>query len=826
MLTIALAAVLLAEDTRRVEVSPGLELPYGEVDFDTLKILPDGKAIISSTRETASSRTNFAGELAVGTRLTVVFNSRARQPRHSIAGPFEVVAGDGPLRVTAKAVVREPVEVQAPVENPASPQRLTLSKHRLLLPLPSGVIAHDDRATDAKISAPPKHWAVPVPLIFETAEKENAATIGGLLEGLTYSATASAAGFEPQSIRIPPESKTVRVMLEPIEPLVVTVVDPLGRPLAGVDVATREQPSSEFRVYYPITMDRESDGQTDAQGSIHVTDLVGGRVYDMFVDGGAQGRALVSGVKAGDSKRVTLASDPPLKVTIKNIPPSEGSQVVAQEYWSKKYAMTSTVHGPFDVTGDELTVNLPAPLGEVIHFKSVGEASWKRKLIINARGRAAVIDLADPAEEVYVAPGFAPLKRTVTVRFVPDDRETDVNPQQLSLLGANLGVANTFVISRRRPSDDEKAGRSYRAEKFAKSDTNEFSKAFPTDTEVRFNFERLQIDGYVISGRDWVRVFPGDDDITVEVPLVPAVDYELDFADFADKKMSSARVPFASAQVVRSGNDASWISKWNGKLQPSKLRMPAEVESLLLINDDPDVIVKRLDGVGGSLKVDWTKIQRTTIQAVGPDGDKLSTRIDGFVVPNSSIKKPVSVYYESERTGPSADKRSSIEASQVVMNLHADEPVWVVVSGYGQETAKEVIAIAPGEHHIVETEITRTLWVDLLNPDGTDFRDSGRNRLQLFYNHSDGIEIDAQSGWYDGRFVGVPSEGPFRLQIYFESYGYAETTIDPGTAEEIGIVVKLPARPGADVELIPDTRTSTGSRKRNREFMREKGRGR
>lgn len=819
MLTLTLALSLLAADTRRVEVEPGFELPKGSVEFDRLTLTPTRKTI-ESTREFAGSRSSYAAELEIGTRVTIVFGNleHVKPYVHSVAGPFEVVPGDGPLKVVAKTATRTAVFVSSNADE------LTIGPRRILLPLPEGLVARDERDDDAKVSAPDGFWAVPVPTELERDRETKVTRIKNLLEGYTYVMPVSAAGFETAEVRLGPEATELSVQLTPIDPLIVKVVSATGDPVVGAKVVAREQPpKSGLLANVPITPGFERHEEvTDASGVAKVTNLYGDTVYDMYVDGGDAGRTLVQGVRAGLSTTVSLVRDAPLTVTIRNIPSSEGgaaNRFSAQEQWSKKLGVMSLYHGPFDVTGDEASITLPAPLGDVVDFSGNAGGSWKRKLIVNARGREAVIDLSDPFEEVYVDDTFAPPRRTITLRFVtPDDGE--VVPRKTSPFLAGTPADFTFAVARRGPNDEEKASRSYRSTKFKKSGRNQFSMVFPADEEVRFNFDHTTIDGYVIAGRPFERVFPDENDITVDIPLVPAVDYALDLSDFKDRKMGAARIPYASTDVVRSGNDADWIRLWNGKLRPDTIRVPAGQPTLLLINDDPAVIVKRLDGTGGPLNVEWDKLQRTTIQALGPDGEKINTRFDGFVIPDSGIASPVSVYHEHEQTGPEADR-----SDQVVMNMQSDDPVWGIVHGFDRNTqkvTKRVIQITPGEHHDVQLESGRVMWVDLLNPDGSDFRIGGRVYPHLYYTREDGIEIEVDSNYYEGRFVGVPESGPFRYGVYLEQYGYFETTLTPGTVEETGIIVELPPKTGEEVRLTPTTKTSSGQRKQNRDFMRER----
>lgn len=807
-------------ETRRVEVSPGFETESGGYEIDHLIIALDGSATIESTREFAASKQQFAAVIPVGSQLTVVFASKqySKPYRHSIAGPFEIVAGDGPLRVVANSEIRPPLDVQSNAE------RIVAVERRLELPLPDGVLPDDDRQEEARPKSRPGFWSVYVPSQLRRDRETSQQTLENTLKGQTYRMTASAVGFQTKEVEVASEVKKLDVKLAAIEPLRVTVKSPTGMPLSGVRLAVREQPESDIRIFYSLNIERELAATTDEAGVATVTRMHGHKTYDMYVDGGDFGRTIVKSVRPGQRSNVVLATDPPLTVTIKNIPApkdeqSKGIQIIANERLSREFAITWIVHGPFDVEGDEVTFTLPAPLGDAVDFEPLGSTQWKRKLIVNARGRAATIDLSNPAEEVYVAPEFAGPNRTITLRFRTADGSPPP-PAGYSYLTPGEAKPGEFPVSRRGPTDNEKSGRSYKSMSFVESSPGEWSMTFPADEQVRIDLDRVWIDGYIIDADLNQTVRPGEDDVVLDLPLLPAVDNQLAVDDFAEGKLDTARIPFSSVGYDRVGNNAQWIWLSNNKLMPDFVRVPANRKTLLLINDEPNVFVRYLDGVPSKIGVAWDDLKRTTIQAYTEDGELLASRIDGFVLPGSGISTPVNPYYNSEETGvlPSG---SSIPATQAVMNLAADGPAWVVLQGYGADTAKRVVKLTPGEHHKVTMSPGREFWVDLLNSDGSDLRFRNNSRGQLYYTDDGGIEIELTSDHFANRFIGVPSDRPLRYSIYLQGFGRAEVEIDPGEASVIGVVVEL----GDDKEPIRLTPQKTGSmnqQKKNRDFFRQK----
>lgn len=807
-------------ETRRVEVSPGFETESGEYEIDHLIIAPDGSAKIESTREFGTSKQEFAAVISVGSQVTVVFASKqySKPYRHSIAGPFEVVGGDGPFQVAAHSDVRPPIAIQSNAE------RIVAVERRLELPLPDGVLPDDDRQDEARAKSRPGFWSVYVPSQLRRDRETEQQTFENTLMGHTYRMTASAIGYQPKKVEVVSGAETLDVKLAAIEPLVVTVKSPTGMPLSGVRLAVREQPESDIRVFYSLDIERELAATTDEAGVAKVSKMYGHKTYDMYVDGGDFGRAIVKSVRPGQRSNVVLATDPPLTVTIKNIPasdkePSKGIQIIANERLSREYAITWITHGPFDVDGNEVTFTLPAPLGDKIDFQPLGSTQWKRKLIVNARGRAATIDLSNPTEEVYVAPEFAGPNRTITLRF----RTPDGSPPPAagySYLAPEAAKPGEFAVSRRGPTDNEKSGRSYKSMTFIESSAGEWSMTFPADEQVRVDLDRVWVDGYVIDAELNQTVRPGETDVILDIPLLPAVDYQLDVDDFAKGELDTSRIPFSSVGYDRVGNNAQWIWLSNDKLMPDFIRVPASRKSLLLINDEPNVFVRYLDGTPGTINVDWEFLKRTTIQAYTEDGDLLSSRIDGFVLPDSGIKTPVNPYYNSEETGD-LPNGSSIPATQAVMNLEANGPVWVVLQGYGADTAKQVVKLTPGEHHKVTMPSGRELWVDLLNPDGADWRFRGSSRGQLFYDDDSGIEIEIGSSGFANRFVGVPLDKELRYSFYVRDIGWAEVQLSPGQESVIGVVVEF-GDADEPIRLSSRTSGSTGTRQKNRDFFNKK----
>lgn len=830
------ALVLLSSDTRRVEISPGFELSSGRVEYDVLVVRPDGSAEIKSTRGFAGSKQQYAAELPVGTELTVVFSSpeHAEPYMHSVVGPIEVVAGDGPLLIPAEPEMREAVSIKTDAAEP-----ITYGPILLALPLPEDAVPRDERSEEAKSKAGRDQWTVAVPARVLSDQETKAQRVENLSVGRRYTTVASALGYESSEFVIDSDATELTIKLEPVDPAILTVKSTTGQPIADANIYLRQKPPpSGPRIYFPLMPKPEDAVQTDENGRAIISKIRSDKVYDVYVDGQERGRALLTGLVAGQSKDAILSIEPAMTVRLKNLKPNEVEKIVAQEYLFRDTGIPSVVHGPFDVTGDEteFVLSLPSPIGETINISGVGEKRWKRKLHINARGREAVIDLADPSDDVYVEPLLAPETRLITIRFRPPNDDVDVKPTYFGILPGSAPWNGKFTVSQRGRTDDEKASRSYRSVEFEKSGKNAWSKSFQTDETVRIDFDRMKAEGFLVDNGEGgttphftATIGPGDDDVVVDVKLVPAVSYSLNQMDFEKAGENPSRIPFTSEGLTRSGNDSEWLSTWRGKLRPDHVDLPAGRKSLLLINDEPRVIVKHLDGQGGEIRFDSTAAKRTTVQAVTPDGRRLSTRTDGFVLPNSGIAKPVSVYYGSEEVAASADGKSSISATQLVMELQADEPAYIVLVGYGNEAVKQVLPIKPGEHHEVVMTPGRTLWVDLLNPDGSDFRFGGRTSGTLYGDREDGIEMEFDENYYDQRFVGIPRDaaGPFRFVLWLEEFGYATTLIDPGEFDDataVGVVVSLPENPDGKVQLVQAPEPSQGQRKRNRDRASERGR--
>ena len=386
--------------------------------------------------------------------------------------------------------------------------------------------------------------------------------------------------------------------------------------------------------------------------------------------------------------------------------------------------------------------------------------------------------------------------------------------------------APTLVASVFNPRD-EKAGRSSRSLPVAR---NADGWSFPLSSEdaVTFSFSDTRFENALLRGRPYAEITPGEEDVTLTVPLLPGRTVRLDAADFAPQPGSGhAWLPFASAAVVRDGNDAIGTSRRrDGTLWRDALELPTET-TLLIVNPEPKVAALLLDADVAKARVDWSRVKRTVIEGVSFDGTPISARILGVVAVGSGIPHPIDVRYLTEKLADEAGY-----ASRAVFDLITDTPLAAVVEGYNTgaagDTVPQVVPLTPGETHTLTFERGRVLWADLMRPGGEAFR--GELRSDVSWTTDEGVRITVDNNFYRSRFPGVPDDRPLTLEVRSHDWPgrmglqRGTVTLDPsGHFEDGTAVVGVTVSEGKPGELVlaADWDRSLEDRDRTRERARQ-----
>ncbi|HZF12331.1 MAG TPA: carboxypeptidase regulatory-like domain-containing protein [Thermoanaerobaculia bacterium] len=401
--------------------------------------------------ETESSQGRIEVRLAPGTPLSVEVRGADGRP----AAGMLVAAGPGlPAAAltdeSGRATVFAKLPAKGKIGKPGKPLAWTADGRRgragerppgaelsapLLITLPKPAEPRAGQVVDRLDRRPLPGalvWPQRNPAAFVRADARGGYALPGAAEGKTWSASAAAAGHLPEDLAAPPPGRGERALraptfaLEPAAAVQGSVVDAVGRPLAGATLSAAPA-ASRFQFQLPFRPPIRTRSGKD--GSFALRSLGSGVPYEV-----------TASLPGFAPTRLTLAEQKPLAVR-------SGVRIVLQR--------GRIVRGRV-VDGDGQ--GIAAAMVQLVSSSATGmdpfgaAAENLRQTTADAGGRFAVEGLAPGRIDVAVqAPGFAPaLLRQVAVPAALEagNAAFDLRP---IVLGSGVALTGTVVDGQGRP---------------------------------------------------------------------------------------------------------------------------------------------------------------------------------------------------------------------------------------------------------------------------------------------------------------------------------------------------------------------------------------